>query len=65
MTSFPTVDPIEEIKVTASEVAMVIRVGILSTTSMTGTKIKAPPAPNTPATAPISSDKIEANPLLN
>ena len=40
VTIFPIVEPMDDINVIASEVAMVIRVGIFSITSMIGTRMK-------------------------
>ena len=48
MTSFVAVVPIDEINVTASDVAIVIRAGIFIMTNMSGTSRKAPPAPTIP-----------------
>lgn len=50
--TFPTVDPIEDINVMASEDAIVTRVGILRTISMIGTRMNAAAAPTMPDAKP-------------
>lgn len=54
---FKVVAPIDEIKVIAKEVAMVILVGIFNTTSMIGTNKNAPAAP----TIPPSINKVKTH----
>src|SRR5699024_3477755 len=62
---FPTAVPIDEMKVIASELAIVIRVGIFKTTIIIGTSINAPAAPTIPAATPTISAKRTAKDLLN
>ena len=64
VTILPTVEQIDEINVIASEVAMVMRVGIRKTTSMIGTRIKAPAAPTIPAAIPTMNARLAAIHLL-
>src|SRR5690625_8013994 len=56
---FPTAVPIDEMKVIASELAIVIRVGIFKTTIIIGTSINAPAAPTIPAATPTISRSEE------
>src|SRR5699024_725647 len=57
--------PIEEIKVMASEEAIVILVGIFKITSIIGTSKKEPPAPTIPAPTPTNQANKEPRPRLN
>ena len=59
--TFPVVIPIEEINVTAIDVAIVIRIGNFKMTSIIGTNKKEPPAPIMPDAPPT----INANKLAN
>lgn len=62
---FPVVEPIEEMNVIAKDEAIVIRVGILNTTSIIGTNKKAPAAPTIPAPIPTIKASVAASHLLN
>lgn len=64
VTILPTVEPMDEMNVIASEVAMVMRVGIRKTTSMIGTKMNAPAAPTIPAAIPTMNARPAAIHLL-
>src|SRR5699024_8013783 len=61
----PAAVPIEEMKVIASELAIVILVGIFNTTIIIGTKTNAPAAPTIPEATPTISARIDASGLLN
>ncbi len=61
----PTVEPIDEINVIASEDAIVILVGIFKTTSIIGTSKNAPAAPTIPAPSPTIKASKAASHLLN
>lgn len=61
----PTTPPMAEIKTIASEEAMVVRAGMWSRVSMTGIRIKAPPAPTIPETIPTIKEDIIAIKVLN
>ena len=58
--TLPIVVPMDEINVIARLVAIVTRVGIRRTTSMIGTRIKAPAAPTIPAAIPVINARIVA-----
>lgn len=64
MATFPTVAPIDEIRVIANEDAIVTRVGIFNITNMIGTRRNAPPAPTIPSPIPTIKTKDDANHLL-
>ncbi|MNZ93846.1 hypothetical protein D3C78_1129370 [compost metagenome] len=61
----PAVEPIDEMKVIASDEAIATRVGIFKTTSITGTVINAPAAPTIPDNMPITPASTAASGLLN
>lgn len=62
---FPAVEPIDEMNVMASELAIAIFVGIRSTTSIIGIKMNAPAAPTIPAATPTTNAELAAITLLN
>ncbi|MBB3129645.1 hypothetical protein FHS19_004320 [Paenibacillus rhizosphaerae] len=57
--------PTAEISTMASEVAIVVRMGMRSTVSMIGISINDPPAPTMPETAPTRKAAVTAAVLLN
>ncbi|MDZ5782405.1 hypothetical protein Q9M42_03985 [Marinococcus luteus] len=60
MISFLALILMGETRVTASDVAMVTRVGIFKTTNMMGTRIKASAAPTMPALTPTTNALLTA-----